>query len=349
MTEYEQFLERKSQSDLYSGFDSLWMPAYLFDFQKSLLDWAIRKGKAALFEDCGLGKSVQELVWAENVVRKTNGKVLLLAPIGVSWQMIDEGAKFDIDCKRSINGKPAANITTTNYERLHLFNPEDFTGVVCDESSILKSFTGQRKKDITRFMSKIPYRLLGTATAAPNDFNELGTSSEALGQLGYMDVLSTFFKNDENDIAQYKYSGKYIQGKWRLKGHAEHDFWKWVCSWARACRRPSDLGFNDEKFTLPKLMVQETPIENEEPLPGELFVTKAHTLQEQRAELRATLKHRCEKVAELVEPHPVSIVWCELNDEGDLLEQIIPNSVQIAGKHSDEIKEERLRAFVGGE
>lgn len=296
--------------------------------------------------------SPQELVWAENVVRKTNKPVLMLAPLAVSQQMVREADKFGIDCRRSMDGTVHPNITVTNYERLHYFDPERFAGVVCDESSVLKSFTGQRKKDITRFMSKLPYRLLGTATAAPNDFIELGTSSEALGQMGYMDVLSTFFINDENSLhpnSREYGKAKYVHGCWRLKGHSEQDFWRWVCSWARAVRHPSDAGGDDERFTLPPLNVIETAIENEQPLPGELFVTKARTLQEQRAELRATLKQRCEKVAELVSAHDTSVIWCDLNDEGDMLERIIPDAVQVAGKNSDDEKEGRLDAFSRGE
>lgn len=672
VSDYQTFLDRKSQLGTKDGFSPVWMPDFLFDFQKSLVEWALFKGKAAIIADCGLGKSPMELVWAENVRRKTNKPVLLLSPLAVSNQMVREAEKFGIDCKRSNDGTVYPNITTTNYERLHLFKPEDWSGVVCDEcfpkntpidtlkngcilkkyiqdvrhgdtiinatgrdrvaeihrrkvevavkikvggnfittsenhpfftqrgwvsatdlrfgdsimetiaamrlvlngvqpktgiglessflreillsemenaanadskfsafgggcsearsgtfcvferrksgsikratknarietdpritrkdepdiasdgaqtfrawrkrnrhdeaaivalggaiarveggicrftwkegtwisdllqtrlsksrneirnrggwayspkqkgpgfekgcqagfvrvdgieilelghpeldqwrdaegviyfydikaerhpsfsvngllvhnSSILKNFSGQRKKDITRFMAKIPYRLLGTATAAPNDFVELGTSSEALGELPYMDVLQRFFVDDKDRKGSDKpgaaaYSQERqaarVHGYWRLKGHSESAFWKWVCSWARACRKPSDLGFSDEQFKLPPLIVNETKIENERPLPGEMFIWKAVSLAEQRAELRATLRQRCEKVAQLCAPHSISVLWCDLNDEGDLLERIIPGAVQIAGKDCDEAKEEKIEAFLDG-
>lgn len=358
VSSYPDFIHRKSQIGGMSGFDPLWIPDFLFDFQKSLVDWALKKGKSAIIADCGLGKSPMELVWAENVKQKTNKPVLILSPLAVSNQMVREAEKFGIEAKKSNDGTVHPNITCTNYERLHYFKPEDFAGVVCDEASILKNFTGQTKKDVIRFMSKIHYRLLGTATAAPNDFIELGNHSEALGELAFMDVLQRFFVDDKDRKGSDKpgaaaYSAERqaarVHGYWRLKGHSERHFWKWVCSWARACRKPSDLGFDDKSFILPPLVVKETKIENEKPLPGEFFIWKAVTLADQRAELRATLKQRCEKVAEIVAPHDISVMWCDLNDEGDMLKDIVPGAVQIAGKDSDEEKEERLEAFANGE
>lgn len=355
---YVEFLERKSQMGGNHGFKPIWMPDFLFDFQAHTVDWSLKKGKSAIIADCGLGKSPMELVWGENVVRKTNKPVLLISPIAVSSQMVREAEKFGIEAKRSNDGTVHKNITCTNYERLHYFDPDKFGGVICDESSILKNFTGQTKKDITRFMAKIPYRLLGTATAAPNDFVELGTSSEALGELAYMDVLQRFFVDDKDRKGNAKagasaYSkdrqASRVHGYWRLKGHSERHFWKWVCSWARAFRKPSDLGFSDRKFELPPLIVNEIMIENEKPLPGEMFIWKAVTLHEQRAELRATLNQRCEMVARITEKHPISVIWCDLNDEGDLLETMIPGAVQIAGKDSDEEKEEKFEAFSNGQ
>lgn len=355
---YTDFLHQKTQIGGKSGFKPLFMPDFLFDFQKALTEWAIEKGKAAILADCGLGKAPMELVWAENVRRHTNKPVLILAPLAVSHQIVREGEKFGIEAKRSYDGTVHPNITCANYERLHLFNPDDFGGVACDESSRLKAFTGQQRKDVTRFMAKIQYRLLGTATAAPNDFVELGTSSEALGELPYMDVLARFFVDDKDRVggsghgaASYgdERQASRVHGYWRLKGHCEQAFWKWVCSWSRACRKPSDLGFSDEKFKLPPLVINEIKIENEKPLPGEMFIFKAFTLAEQRAELKATLKQRCEKVAELVEKHPMSVMWVDLNPEGDLLEKIVPGAVQISGRLSDDEKEERLEAFAKGE
>lgn len=198
---YEEFLDRKSQLTSMNGFPPVFMPDFLFDFQKALVDWAVMKGRAAIFADCGLGKTPMQLVWAENIVRKTNGRVLILTPIAVGLQTVAEGGKFSIQCERSRDGKlPKSKIVVTNYEQLDKFNPDDFKGVVCDESSILKHFSGTTQKSVTRFMSKHPYRLLCTATAAPNDYIELGTSSEALGEMGYSDMLSRFFKQQGDKV-----------------------------------------------------------------------------------------------------------------------------------------------------
>ncbi len=350
--EYGDFLDRKTQTKNNYGFAPVWMPDFLFDFQQALVEWALEKGRAAIFADCGMGKTPMQLVWAENVVRKTNGRVLILAPLAVAGQTVREAAKFGIEARRSHDGTAHPGITVTNYEQLHKFNPADFSGVVCDESSILKSFDGARKQEITVFMRKMPYRLLATATAAPNDFIELGTSSEALGYLGYMDMLNRFFKNDQNNSSTKR--GWALQGgnlsgpKWRLKGHAELPFWRWVCSWARAIRKPSDLGFDDGRFILPPLIEREHLVDSEG-VGGYLFNMPAITLHEQRREQRQTLEERCAKVAELVnhtgEP---ALVWCHLNDEGDLLENLIPDAVQVAGSDKDSTKEERFLAFSDG-
>lgn len=356
MTEYEQFLTKKTQLGSFDGFEPLWIPDWLFDFQKHLVDWSIRKGRSALIEDCGLGKTPQSLVWAENVVRKTNGNVLILCPLAVSYQFITEGEKFGIEVKRSTNGSPAGKITVTNYERLHLFNWQDYEGVFCDEASILKNFDGVYRQAITDFMRKLRYRLLGTATAAPNDYPELGTLSESLGELGYMDMLTKFFKNDQNTIKPmvYRHKGKNFQAlsertKWRFKGHAETPFWKWVCSWARACRKPSDLGFDDGPFALPPLIENQTIIANTDPLDGELFARPVIGLKEQTQERRLTLQQRCETAAEKVNGHHPAVCWCHLNAEGDLLERLIPGAVQVAGSDSDDKKEECLLGFAKGQ
>jgi hypothetical protein len=297
-----------------------------------------------LFEDCGMGKTPQSLVWAENVVRHTNKPVLIVTPLAVSPQTVREAEKFGIEAHRSLDGKPRPNITVTNYERLHHFDPADYSGVVCDESSAIKNFEGERQKVVNEFMTKTPYRLLCTATAAPNDYIELLTSSDALGELGRMDALGMFFKNDENSMHPIWWGAR-----WRFKQHAEQAFWKWVCSWARALRKPSDLGFDDGRFVLPELSVEETVVENKSPLNGELFRMPAITLQDQREERRLTLKARCEAVAERVMAHKVSVVWCQLNDEANMLERIIPGAKQVQGSDSDEVKEETFRAFSDGE
>jgi len=272
---------------------------------------------------------------------------LILTPLAVSAQTVREGEKFGVEVKRSRDGSTKGNITITNYEMLTKFDPNDFDGVVCDESSILKSFSGARRQEITVFMRKVPYRLLCTATAAPNDHIELGTSSEALGHLGYMDVLNRFFKNDQNNSAMRRMHGKAMM--WRFRGHAEIPFWRWVSSWARAMRRPSDLGFNDDKFTLPPLVENQHVVRARTLPDGMLFDLPAIGLDEQREELRRTINERCEKVGSLVDHGEPAMVWCHLNNEGDLLEKLIPDSVQVSGRDSDDAKEEKLLAFANGD
>lgn len=347
VVDYQQFLQHRAQLGTYDGFTPLWMPDFLFDFQQSLVEWAVLKGRNALFCDCGLGKTPMQLVWAENVVRKTNGNVLILAPLAVASQTVAEGEKFGIEVKRSRDGQVSGKIVVTNYEQLHRFNWQDFVGVVCDESSILKSFDGVRRGEITDFMRKLRYRLLATATAAPNDYIELGTSSEALGYLGHMDMLNRFFKNDLNNSATGRIRGEVI--RWRFKGHAEDAFWKWVCSWARACRKPSDLGFNDGRFVLPELIEREHAVCANDLPDGMLFHLPAVGLKEQRDERRRTINERCDKAAELAMQHETSVVWCHLNTEGDLLEKLIHDCVQVSGADSDEAKEEKLSAFSKGQ
>lgn len=346
--DYEDFLSAKAQLGGDHGFGPVWMPDFLFDFQASLVEWATRKGRAAIFADCGLGKTAMQLVWGENVVRKTGAPVLLLTPLAVTHQIIEEAEKFGIRASISRDGVVRPGINVTNYERLHLFSPSDFSGVACDESSILKSFDGATKTAITEFMRKRPYRLLATATAAPNDFVELGTSSEALGYLGYMDMLNRFFRNDLNNSAQGRMRGEVI--KWRLKGHAELPFWRWVCSWARAVRRPSDLGFDDTRFILPALVEREHLVEAHQLADGMLFALPAVGLKEQREERRRTLRDRCERAASLVNgTGQPALVWCHLNDEGDALEDFIPDGEQVSGSMADEEKESRLMAFARGD
>jgi len=344
--EYEDFIASKAQRADGLGFEPIWVPDFLKDFQKSLVEWALLSGRSAILADCGLGKTPMQLVWADNVVQKTNGRILIAAPLAVSQQIVREADKFGIEATRCVDGKPGAGITVTNYEKLHLFDANDFVGMVCDESSILKSFNGARKGEITNFMRKMQYRLLATATAAPNDFTELGTSSEALGYLGHVDMLNRFFKNDLNNSAQGRMRGEVI--KWRLKGHAELPFWRWVCSWARAVRKPSDLGFDDKEFTLPPLTMQEHLVEARSIAEGYLFSLPAVGLKEQREERRRAVDERCERLAALTNTGQPVLVWCHLNDEGDILEKLIPDAIQVSGKDSDEAKEEKLLSFANG-
>lgn len=355
--EYGKYLADKAQAGSEDGFPPAWEPGFLYPFQRDLTAWAIRKGRGAIFADCGLGKTPMQLVWAENVVRHTNSRVLILTPLAVSHQTTQEAEKFGIEAHRSREGSLHPGINVTNYEQLHYFNPSDFSGVVCDESSILKSFDGARKKEITDFMRKIPYRLLATATAAPNDYIELGTSSEALGYLGHLDMLNRFFKNDQNTIRPMVYRHRETnfsileeRSAWRFKGHAEIPFWRWVCSWARAMRKPSDLGYDDDGFILPPLIEQEHIVEATALAEGFLFDLPAVGMKEQREVRRRTIEERCERMATLVaDTGQSALVWCHLNDEGKLLSEMIPGAVEVAGSDSNEVKEERFIAFAKGE
>jgi hypothetical protein len=347
LNDYRAFLEQKIQLDGDAGFAPIWMPDFLFDFQTALVEWSLRKGRAAIFADCGLGKSPMQLVFAENVVRKTNKRFLIATPLAVAAQTVREAEKFGIEAHRSNDGTAHKGITVTNYERLHLFNANDFVGVACDESSILKNFDGMRKAAITEFLRTRPYRLTCTATAAPNDYTEFGTTSEALGYLGHMDMLTKFFKNDQRGVHPNSVWGG---GKWRFRGHAERDFWRWICSWARALRKPSDLGFDDDGFVLPQLITREHVVETKERRDGLLWAVPAMTLHEQRAERRRTIRQRCELAAALVADTGKPFVsWCHLNEEGDLLERLIPDGVQVSGSDPDEKKEETFIAFAKGE
>jgi hypothetical protein len=347
MNHYINFLQRKTHVGSEYGFAPTWMPSKLFPFQVALTEWALRKGRAATFADCGLGKTFQQLVWAENVAQKTDKPVLILTPLSVAFQTVREGAKLDLEVEhlRDGLGGTSSRLVVTNYERLHHFAPSDFGGVVCDESSILKNFDGATRQAVTDFMRKIPYRALYTATAAPNDYIELGTSSDALGELGYMDMLNRFFKRDKVFVKLYNRGG---QG-WHFRGHAEHDFWRWVCSWARAMRKPSDMGFDDADFKLPELIVRAHKVTARRKAEGMLFELPASGLQEQREELHRTVNERCEMSAELINAHKKpAIAWCHLNTEAKLLKKLIPGSVDIEGSDSEDSKEEAFRDFVSG-
>lgn len=345
--DYPTFLAHKQHSATLTGFAPTYRADFLYDFQAALVEWSLRLGRAAVFADCGLGKSPIQLVWAQNVIEHTNKPVLIMAPLAVSSQTIREAQKFGIPAVRSQDGQLSgrAEIVVTNYERLKHFNAADFVGAVCDESSCLKNFEGVTKAAITEFMRSLSFRLLCTATAAPNDYIELGTSSEALGQLGYMDMLSMFFKNDEGSISPLNYASK-----WRFKPHAARPFWQWLCSWARAVRKPSDLGYVDDRFVLPPLEERVTIIPSSRALNGKLFVTPAANLHEQRQERRATLADRCETAAAIVQAHMRPyLMWCHLNDEGDTLERLCADAVQVSGDDADDAKIEKFDAFVLGQ
>jgi hypothetical protein len=341
VTEYERFIEKKQHVGCDHGFDPVFMPDNLFPFQRSLVEWATRKGRGMLACDCGLGKTAMQLVWAQNVVQRTNGRVLILAPLSVAPQTVREGVKFGVEAVHRRDGiKTGDKIIVTNYERLHHFNSADFGAVVCDESSILKNFDGATRQAVTEFIRKTPYRLLCTATAAPNDYIELGTSSEALGELERKHMMAQFFVHDGGETS-----------KWELKGHAkDHLFWRWVCTWARAMRKPSDLGFDDGAFTLPELMVRKHTVNASSPLDGYLFDLPAVGLQEQRSDLRRTMGERCEMAASLINSHSrPAVAWCNLNEESHSLARMINGAVEVQGSDSEEAKEEALDGFARGD
>ena len=367
MIDYDKFLDAKTHTGGEHGFDPVWMPAMLFPFQVALTEWAIRKGRAAIFADCGLGKTFMQLAWAENVARKTGGRVLILTPLAVAFQTVKEGEKIGVEVVHRREGiKPGDRIVVTNYERLHHFESGDFAGVVCDESSILKHFSGATQKGVTRFMCKTPYRLLCTATAAPNDYTELGTSSEALGELSNSEMLTRFFRQlddkgqkkmardqaQDEKVANHfgKLSFRVSQniGQWRIKHHAVIPFWQWVCSWARACRKPSDLGYSDEGFILPELQERHHIIMPDTPPDGWLFNLPAFGLREERDERRRTLAQRCDFVAQLVNHNRSAVVWCHMNPEGNALASAIPDSLEICGATPDDRKEEIYADFAAG-
>lgn len=285
-----------------------------------------------------------QLVTAQNIVEKTNKPVLILTPLAVGHQTVREAQKFGIDAAVSRDGKIEKKIVVTNYERLGYFNRNDFGGVLCDESSRIKSCDSVTRDAITEFMKPIPHRGLYTATAAPNDWHELGTSSEALGELGFRDMITMFFKQETS-----KDHRGWGRTKYRFREHAKIAYWRWVCSWARACRKPSDLGeFGDAGFVLPPLVENQFIVARRKLRPGFLMPVPARTLEDQREERRATIKERCEKIAELVAHDRTATVWCHLNDEGDRLDKIIPGAVQVSGKDSDDSKERKLLQFADG-
>lgn len=363
MQTYSEFLRSKSQVAGMGGFEPLFIPDFLFPFQKYLVEWAVRKGRAAIYADCGLGKGPMLLVFAENMVRKTNRPALVLAPLAVSHQLASEATKFGIEANVSTDGKPKSNITITNYERLGKFDANDYSSVVCDESSIVKHWSGATQKAVTRFLSKMQYRLLCTATPAPNDYTEMGTSSEALGEMTHSYMLAMFFRQVSDDekrkrataseiIHSKRLSWRVLQsfGQWALKSHAFEPFWKWVSSWARACRKPSDLGpFDDTGFVLPPINRRDHVVVPRTPPKGFLFTIPAFGLNQERDERRRTLDERSELVAELTEHSDSAVVWCHLNPEGDRLEKEIKGAVQVKGSQSIEEKEERILAFLKGE
>jgi len=345
---YKQFLETKKHKGSDYGITPTFIPDFLFDFQKYVSEYAIKKGRAAVFLDTGLGKTAIELVTAQNYVKHTNKPALIITPLAVAFQFIKESEKFGLmECEYSKDGKYKTDIVICNYERLDKFNPDDFDCVILDESSILKNFHGAIKSQVTTFLKKVKYRFLFTATPSPNDFVELGTSSEALGYLGYTDMLTKFFTNNEDTIKPQN-----IGTKWILKGHAKESFFKWVSSWSISMRKPSDLGFDDTKFILPELNLTYHNVKNNNPLvvngQHQLFNIVAKSMQEIRSENTATLNERCEKAVELTNDYETSVYWTNLNKEGDLIQQLDSSATQINGSMDLDKKEDILLNFFNG-
>ena len=347
--EYLEFIERKKHSLGNFGFQPLFIPELAFDFQKYTIEKAMIRGRNANFLDTGLGKTLIQLSLAYNVVLKTNKPVLILTPLAVAFQFILEAEKLGIDdIEYSKDGRFTKKIVICNYERLHYFSSSDFEGVICDESSILKNFDGQIKAQVTSFVKKIPYRFLSTATPSPNDFIELGTSSEALGHMGYMDMLGKFFKNNQNDTGGRNNIGE----KFYLKPHAEKDFFAWVNQWSIMAKMPSDLGFLDDKYHLTELVVNNHEVKNQSFVNSEgqigMFVPIAKSMTEVRHEQKQTEKQRCEKAVELARGK-VSVYWCNTNQESSYLKEMDRNAIEIIGSQSIDRKEEILMAFANKE
>lgn len=308
----------------------------LYDYQRDIVKWALRRGRAAIFADCGMGKTPMQLEYARHVP----GNVLILAPLAVSSQTVREGQKFGINVNHvAEQSEVKSKISITNYEKLDHFDPAFFSGIVLDESSILKSHTGHYRTKIIESFCNTPFRLACTATPAPNDWMELGNHAQFLGTMSREEMLAMFFIHDGGETS-----------KWRLKGHADSEFWKWMCSWAVMIRKPSDLGYDDGKFILPPMHMHKVEIKTKKRLPGELFVVQASTLQERIKARRETVQDRAEKCAELVngtdEPW---IIWCNLNSESEAIAKLIPGSVEIKGSDSSEHKSKSMLDFSDGQ
>lgn len=351
---YKEFLQTKCHSSNNYGFKANYIPDIAFDFQGHIIEKAVMKGRMAIFADTGLGKTLIQLSIALNIVKEKNKKVLILTPLAVAFQFIIEAGKLGIDdIEYSKTGRHSKKIVICNYERLHHFNESDFEAVILDESSILKNFDGAIKNQITAFIKKVPYRFLSTATPSPNDYIELGTSSEALGYLGYTDMLMRFFKNNQNTVKSSRVAMANAGAEWYIKPHAENDFWAWVSTWALSIRKPSDLGFCDVNYILPQLIENRTIVYNDKPLylegQAQLFNLPAVNFSQIKTEVRATINSRCEKATELSSNHDVSVFWVNLNDEAKAIKSLCKDSVEISGKMDIDEKEEALIAFSKGE
>ena len=350
MNSYINFINSKKHLLGEFGFEANYIPSMAFDFQEFIIKKAITKGRMAVFADTGLGKTLIQLSLAQNIVNHTNKKVLILTPLAVAFQFILEATKMGIDdIEYSKDGRHTKKIVICNYERLHYFNSNDFEGVILDESSILKNFDGKIKSQVTSFVKKIPYRFLSTATPSPNDFIELGTSSEALGYMGYMDMLGKFFKNNQNSVDS---NNRNIGEKFYLKPHAEKDFFAWVNQWAIMVKMPSDIGFSNERYRLPELIINKHVVKNESLLDVDgqiqMFNKPAKNFNEIRHEVKMTIGKRCETALNLAKGK-TSVYWVNRNDESSILKNEDNEAVEIIGSQSIDKKEEILKAFAEGQ
>lgn len=340
--EYGEFIKQREYSPIVSGFDAdeSTLPASMFDHQRAIVKWACRRGRAGVFMDTGLGKTITQLAWADQVCRHTGGYVLVLAPLAVSHQTVREADKFGISAMLADGDDDITEpgIYVTNYEKLHRFTPEQFAGVVLDESSILKGMQGRVRAQITEFFSQTPYRLSCTATPSPNDFMELGTQSEFLGIMSQVEMLSMFFIHDTSGGT----------GSWRLKGHGKARFWEWLATWSVFLRSPADIGFDSAGYDLPDIEMHEHIIST---VPdGSLFVEPAQTLQERNQARRESVEERCRVAADIVNAldEPCA-VWCNLNAESELLAKLIHGAVEVTGSDTPEHKASALIGFADGE
>jgi len=332
-SDYQNFIHGKAVALLASGIKPRDPHKMLFQFQQDIVKWALRRGRACIFADCGLGKTFIQVEWA----RQIPGNVLILAPLAVASQTINEAAKLGCEVYYSRDGSIKPGITITNYEMLGHFDPAQFAGVVLDESSIIKHFEGKIRREIIDRFSKTLFRLACTATPAPNDHMELGNHAEFVGAMRRTEMLSMFFVHDGGDTA-----------KWRLKGHAENEFWKWVCSWAVMMRKPSDLGYDDNGFILPPMTLEQITVEHA--TKGDfLFAMEAQTLQERITARRDSIGDRVKACAELVNASDEAwLIWCNLNSEADQLESAIKGAVQVQGSEAPEQKAQKFSDFTEG-
>ena len=352
MYSYAEFIESKRHTTSEHGFEPLWMPdkRKLFDFQKHIATKAIRKGRMGVFIDTGLGKTAVALTIAQNIILKTNKKVLILTPLAVADQFLKEASEIGVDdIEHTRDGNHKNKIVVCNYERLHHLNRDDFECVMCDESSIAKNFNNKTKFHVLEFIKKTPYRFLLSATPSPNDYVELGNSSELLGELGYMDMLTKYFKSTQNDFDS---NSRNIGEQFRLLAHAKNDFFAWVNSWSIIIKMPSDIGFSDERYILPELIEKHHILKSANNIDehGQMSLVPiiAQTMTEVKNEQKKTDRQRCEKAVELV-GDKVSVYWCNLNSESSILKDLDPEASEIIGSQSIDEKEEILKAFSDGE